>query len=35
MNWAGHVLCMGEMRNAFRISVGKPARPRHRWENDI
>jgi hypothetical protein len=23
MRWAWHVACMGEMRNAFRILVGK------------
>jgi hypothetical protein len=36
--WAGHVACMGEMRNAYNILVGKPERkiplrrPRRRWE---
>jgi hypothetical protein len=24
MKWAGHVPCMGEKRNAYRILVGKP-----------
>jgi hypothetical protein len=24
MRWTGHVACMGESRNAFRILVGKP-----------
>jgi hypothetical protein len=24
MRWAGHVLCMGEKMNAYRILVGKP-----------
>jgi hypothetical protein len=24
MRWAGHVACMGEKRNAYRIMVGKP-----------
>jgi hypothetical protein len=24
MRWAGHVAQMGEKRNAYRISVGKP-----------
>jgi hypothetical protein len=24
MTWTGHLACMGEKRNAFRISVGKP-----------
>jgi hypothetical protein len=42
MRWAGHVACMGEMRKAHRILVGKPERkkrplgsPRHRWEDNI
>jgi hypothetical protein len=26
--WAGHVVCMGEMSNAFSILVGKPERKR-------
>jgi hypothetical protein len=40
MRWAGHVARMGEMRNAYRILVGKPegrrplGRPR-RWWVDI
>jgi hypothetical protein len=24
MRWAGHVACMGEKRNAYRLLVGKP-----------
>jgi hypothetical protein len=41
MRWAGHVARMGEMRNAYRILVGKPegkrplGRPRRRWVNNI
>jgi hypothetical protein len=41
MRWAGNVACMGEMRNAYNILVGKPEgkrplrRPRRRWENNI
>jgi hypothetical protein len=41
MRCAGHVARMGEMRNAYNISVGKPegkrpfGRPRRRWENNI
>jgi hypothetical protein len=37
MRWAGHVARMGEMRNAYRILVGKPegkrllGRPRRIW----
>jgi hypothetical protein len=23
MRWAGNVACMGELRNAYRVSVGK------------
>jgi hypothetical protein len=40
MRWAGHVARI-EMRNAYRILVGKPegkrplGRPRHRWVNNI
>jgi hypothetical protein len=41
MRWAGHVACVGEVRNAYSILVGKPegrrplGRPRHRWEDNI
>jgi hypothetical protein len=41
MRWAGHVARMGEKRNAYRISVGKPegkrpmGRPRRRWVYNI
>jgi hypothetical protein len=41
MRWAGHVVRMGEMRNAYRILVGKPegkrplGRPRRRWVGNI
>jgi hypothetical protein len=41
IGWANHVACVGEMRNAYRILVGKPQRkrplrkPRRRWENNI
>jgi hypothetical protein len=41
MIWVGHVVHMGEMRNAYKILVGKlkgekpPRRPRHRWEDNI
>jgi hypothetical protein len=41
MRWVGHVVHMGEMRNAYRILVGKPEgkRPlrklRHRCEYNI
>jgi hypothetical protein len=39
MRWSGHVTCMGEMRNAYIILVGKLERKRpfrrsrHRWED--
>jgi hypothetical protein len=41
MRWAGHVARTGEMRNAYRILVGKPegkrplGRPRRRWVDNI
>jgi hypothetical protein len=40
MRWVGHVACMGERRNMYRVLVGKPEgkRPlgrRHRWEDGI
>jgi hypothetical protein len=37
MRWAGHVARKGEMRNAYRILVGKRplGRPRRRWVNNI
>jgi hypothetical protein len=37
MRWVRHVACMGKMKNAYKILVGKPEeeRPlgshRHRW----
>jgi hypothetical protein len=39
--WAGHVARMGEKRNAYVLSVGKPEgkiplrRPRRRWADNI
>jgi hypothetical protein len=41
MKWVGHVACMGEERNVYRVLMGKPkgnrplGRPRHRWEDGI
>jgi len=41
MRWAGHVARMGELRNTYRIFVGKPegkrplGRPWCRWEDNI
>jgi hypothetical protein len=41
IKWAGHVACIGKMKNAYNISIGKPdgksslGRCRHRWEDNI
>jgi hypothetical protein len=41
MRWAGHVARRGELRNAYRILVGKPegkrrlGKPRRRWVDNI
>jgi hypothetical protein len=41
MRWAGHVACIGEERQVYRVLVGKPegkrslGRPRRRWEDEI
>jgi hypothetical protein len=41
MRWAGHVACMGEGRNVYRVLVGKPEGkrpfegPRRRWEDGM
>jgi hypothetical protein len=41
MLWAGHVACMREMKNVYKISVGQPEgrrplkRPRLIWEDNI
>jgi hypothetical protein len=41
MRWAGHVACIGEVRGAYNILVGRPegrrplGRRRHRWEDNI
>ena len=41
MRWAGHVACMGERRDIYRVLVGKPegnrslGRPRCRWYDNI
>jgi hypothetical protein len=41
MRWAGHVARMGELRNVYRILVGKPegkrplGRPRRSWVDNI
>jgi hypothetical protein len=41
MKWAGHLACMGELRNVYKIWVGKPEekgplrRPWHKSEDII
>jgi hypothetical protein len=41
VRWAGHVACVGEGRNMYRVLMGMPEgkrpleRPRHRWEDVI
>jgi hypothetical protein len=41
MRWAGHVACIWESRDVYRVLVGKTegkrslARPRRRWEDNI
>jgi len=41
MRWVGHVACMGERSDVYRVLVGKPegkgpiGRPRHRQEDNI
>jgi hypothetical protein len=41
MRWAGHLVRMGDKRNACKILVGKPegkiplGRPRRRWVENI
>ncbi|KAJ4440348.1 hypothetical protein ANN_08487 [Periplaneta americana] len=41
LRWVGHVVRMGESRNAYRVLVGRPevkrslGRPRHRWKDNI
>jgi hypothetical protein len=41
MRWAGHEANVREIRNAYKISVGKPekkrqfGRHRHGWEDNI
>jgi hypothetical protein len=41
MRWVGHVVHMGEMRNAHNTFVRKPEvkiplrRPRHTWEDNM
>jgi hypothetical protein len=41
MRWAGHVVRLGQKRNAYRLQVGQPEgkrpleRPRHTWVDNI
>jgi hypothetical protein len=32
--WAGHVACMGKMRNAYNILVGKP-KGKNTWKTKV
>jgi hypothetical protein len=40
IRWVGHVACMWEKRNAYKVLVGKSdrrkplGRPRHKWEDN-
>jgi len=40
VRWAGHAACMSQIRNVYKILVGKPegkkslGRPRHKWEDN-
>jgi hypothetical protein len=41
MRWPGHVACMGEERNVYKVLMGKPdgkrplGRPRRKWQDGI
>jgi hypothetical protein len=41
IKWVRHIVRMGQMRQAYKLSVGKPegkipvGRPRRRWEDNI
>jgi len=41
MRWAGHLACMRERRDVYRVLVGRPegkrplGRPRRGWEDNI
>jgi hypothetical protein len=41
MRWSGHVVCMLDLRNVYRLLVGKTdgkklfGRPRCKWEDNI
>jgi hypothetical protein len=41
MRWAGHIAHMGEMKDGYKVLVGKSegkrplGRSRHRWKNNI
>jgi hypothetical protein len=34
MRWAGHVACMGEGRNVYRVLVGKPEGKETTWTTE-
>jgi hypothetical protein len=41
MRWAGHIVQRAQMKNSYRLLVGKPegrrplGRPKHRWVDNI
>jgi hypothetical protein len=36
MRWTGYVACMGDMRNGYKILVGKfEGKKPHKWEDNI
>jgi hypothetical protein len=41
IRWVGHVACLGKIRSAYKILVGKPegkrtlGKSRHKWEYNI
>ena len=41
LRWAGHVACVEQSRNEYRVQLGKPegkrplGRLRHRWEDNV
>jgi hypothetical protein len=41
LKWAGHIVCIGEMRNMYKILVGEPEGktpfiiPRYRREDNV
>jgi hypothetical protein len=35
MRWAGHVACMGEERNVYKVLMGKPEGKNHLEDQDV